>query len=88
MKILVADDDAVSRMLMQRTLQKFGYEVVLAENGRKAAEILARSDGPRLALLDCTMPELDGPRVCRELRGLHGEDRYIYIVLLTSKQTT
>jgi two-component system cell cycle response regulator len=88
MKILVADDDPVFRTLMLRTLQKFGYEVVLAENGRTAAQILTRSDGPRLALLDWMMPGLDGPGLCRELRGLRREDRYIYIVLITSKQST
>ena len=88
MKILVADDDSVSRTLMQRTLQKFGYEVVLAENGRAAAEILSGSDGPRLALIDWMMPELDGPGLCREVRGLNREGGYIYIVLLTSKQSS
>jgi diguanylate cyclase (GGDEF)-like protein len=86
MKILVADDDSISRTLMQRTLQKFGYEVVLAENGRMAVEILAKSDGPRLALVDWMMPQLDGPDLCREVRGAHREGEYIYIVLLTSKQ--
>ena len=86
MKILVADDDSISRVLMQRTLQKFGYEVVLAENGRKAAEILSQGDGPRLALIDWMMPELDGPGLCREVRAVHRERGYIYIVLLTSRQ--
>jgi two-component system, cell cycle response regulator len=88
MNILVADDDSVSRHLMQRTLQKFGYEVVLAENGRVAAEILSRSDGPRLALIDWMMPELDGPELCREVRRFHQEGKYIYLVLLTSKQSS
>jgi two-component system cell cycle response regulator len=88
MKILVADDDSISRMLMQRTLQKFGYEVLLAENGRIAAEILLRSDGPRLALIDWMMPELDGLGLCREVRALQREGGYIYIVLLTSKQSS
>ena len=88
MKILVADDDSISRHLMQRTLQKFGYEVVLAENGRVAAEILSRSDGPRLALIDWMMPELDGPELCREVRRFGQEGEYIYIVLLTSKQSS
>ncbi len=87
MKILVADDDSISRTLMQRTLQKFGYEVILAENGRMAAEILSRSDGPRLALIDWMMPELDGPDLCREVRGFHREGEYVYVVLLTSKQS-
>ncbi len=88
MKILVADDDSVSRYLVQRTLQKFGYEVILAENGRVAADILSRSDGPRLALIDWMMPELDGPELCREVRRFDQEGKYIYIVLLTSKQTS
>lgn len=88
MKILVADDDSISRILMQRTLQKFGYEVSLAENGRMAAEILLQGDGPRLALIDWMMPELDGLGLCREVRALQSEGRYIYIVLLTSKQSS
>jgi two-component system, cell cycle response regulator len=88
MKILVADDDSISRTLMQRTLQKFGYAVILAEIGRMAAEILSMSDGPRLALVDWMMPELDGPELCREVRDLHREGGYIYIVLLTSKQSS
>ncbi|MGC2297600.1 MAG: diguanylate cyclase [Acidobacteriaceae bacterium] len=86
MKILIADDDSVSRLLMQRTLQKFGYEVLLAENGRAAAEILSRADGPRLALVDWMMPELDGPGLCRAVRGNQREGSYVYILLLTAKQ--
>jgi two-component system cell cycle response regulator len=88
MKLLVADDDSISRTLMQHTLRKFGYEVVLAENGRVAVDILSRSDGPRLALVDWMMPELDGPGVCREVRALNHDGGYVYIVLLTSKQSS
>lgn len=87
MKILVADDDLISRTLMQRILQKFGYDVILAENGRMAAEILSQPDGPRLALIDWMMPELDGPGLCREVRELNREGGYTYIVLLTSKES-
>jgi diguanylate cyclase (GGDEF)-like protein len=86
MKILLAEDDAVSRKMMQRTLQSFGYEVVLAEDGRKAAAILSEHDGPRLAIVDWMMPELDGPALCREVRNRHREGSYVYIVLLTSRQ--
>ena len=56
MKILVADDDSISRRLMQHTLRNFGYEVILAENGRRAAEFLSHAEGPRLALVDWMMP--------------------------------
>jgi two-component system, cell cycle response regulator len=86
MKILIADDDPISRRLMQRELEKEGYEVVVAENGSAALEILLGSDGPRLALVDWTMPELDGPGLCREIRSSRHRGFYIYIVLLTSRQ--
>jgi two-component system, cell cycle response regulator len=86
MKILLAEDDAISSLLMRRTLQSFGYEVVLAQNGQQAAEILAQPDGPRLALVDWMMPELDGLSLCREVRSHQVDGSYIYILLLTSKQ--
>ena len=84
MKILVADDDPVSRCLMARLLGRVGYDVVLAEDGRQALDILVSPAGPRLALLDWMMPGLDGPSVCLEVRS-HRERPYSYIILLTSK---
>ncbi|HUZ94802.1 MAG TPA: diguanylate cyclase [Edaphobacter sp.] len=87
MKILLADDDPVSLRLMQRTLENYGYEVVTATDGVQAAKILCNPGGPRLALIDWMMPELDGLGVCREVRGRH-EDAYIYILLLTSRQSS
>ena len=87
MKILIADDDAVSRRLMERMLQQSGYEVLTAENGRMAAIELAKPNGPRLALIDWMMPELDGLGVCREVRSRHDES-YVYILLLTSKESS
>jgi two-component system cell cycle response regulator len=86
-KILIADDDSISRRLMERTLQHSGYEVVTAEDGRQAACELSKAGGPRLALIDWMMPELDGPGVCREVRSRH-DDSYIYILLLTSKESS
>ena len=86
MKILIADDEPLSRRLLEKTLERAGYEVSAVENGRLAVEQLSRGDGPRLALLDWVMPELDGPGVCREVRKLH-EQGYVYMVLLTSKES-
>jgi two-component system, cell cycle response regulator len=85
-KILVADDDAVSLRIMQRMLRQKGYEVIAVNNGREAVSILSDPDGPRLALIDWMMPELDGPGVCRELRARHGSS-YVYILLLSAKQS-
>lgn len=87
MKILIADDEAISRRLLEKTLERAGYEVTAVENGRAAADQLSRPDGPRLALLDWMMPELDGPGVCREVRKGQQEGAYVYMVLLTSKES-
>jgi two-component system cell cycle response regulator len=84
-KILIADDEALSRRLLEKTLERAGYEVTAVENGRLAAEKLCHADGPRLALLDWMMPELDGPGVCKMVRGSK-EQSYVYMVLLTSKE--
>jgi two-component system cell cycle response regulator len=86
-KILVADDDPVSRRLMERILQQSGYDVIPVENGRQAAHELASEGGPRLALIDWMMPGLDGPGVCQEVRTRHN-DLYVYILLLTSKESS
>jgi two-component system, cell cycle response regulator len=85
-KILIADDEALSRRLLEKTLARAGYEVVAVENGRLAAEQLCQADGPRLALLDWVMPELDGPGVCREVRQ-GKKQTYVYMVLLTSRES-
>jgi len=84
LKILVADDDSVSRELAARLLRKWNYEVVTAADGKAALEILRGPDAPRLALLDWIMPLVDGPEVCRELRS-KPLVAYVYLVLLTSK---
>src|SRR5882672_8330970 len=86
MKILIADDELVSRLLLEKTLERAGYEVIAVDNGRLAAEHLCRRDGPRLALLDWVMPELDGPSVCRQVRTERAQP-YVYMVLLTSKES-
>ncbi|MGB2624894.1 MAG: diguanylate cyclase [Candidatus Acidiferrum sp.] len=84
MKILIADDEALSRRLLEKTLERAGYEVTAVENGKQALEQLCKPNGPRLALLDWMMPELDGPGVCRAIRT-RSEQTYVYMVLLTSK---
>ena len=83
MKVLVADDDKLSRKLLGSSLQRWGYDVVTAENGAQALEILADSDAPPMAVLDWFMPELTGPEVCRRVRETHREP-YTYILLLTA----
>jgi two-component system cell cycle response regulator len=87
MNILLADDDRISRRIMERTLQRSGYQVITASDGLSASRELSRADGPRLALIDWMMPQLDGPGLCREVRGRQ-DAPYVYIVLLTSKESS
>jgi len=81
---LIAEDDAVSRRLLEATLAKWGYEVVVTTDGLQALEALSQSDAPSLAILDWMMPGLDGAQVCLKARALAGE-RLLYMILLTAK---
>lgn len=86
MRVLIADDSATSRAMLRTALSHWGYDVVLAEHGAQAWEILAQPDPPPMAILDWVMPHLTGPEVCRRVRE-HRREPYTYILLLTSKNT-
>jgi DNA-binding response OmpR family regulator len=83
-KILVAEDDAVARHLLNKILVKQGYEVELVANGIDAWEALQREDGASLAILDWMMPGLDGVEVCRRVRG-GARRNQTYVILLTAR---
>lgn len=86
MKILIAEDDALSRMLLEKDLRRAGYEVTSVNDGVRALEALAAEDPPRLALLDWVMPGKDGVEVCREVRRCR-DKAYTYLILLSSKES-
>lgn len=83
--ILIADDEPLSRRLLQASLVRWGYEVEVAKDGEEALDVLLRDIAPRLAVLDWVMPRLDGLEVCRRARARPGAP-YSYLVLLTSKE--
>src|SRR6476660_9042834 len=86
MRILIADDSIVSRHLLEATLRKWGYEVVVAADGLEAWDALQGENPPRLAILDWVMPGLTGPEVCSRVReNSKNKEDYTYIVLLSSK---
>jgi phosphoserine phosphatase RsbU/P len=87
MRVLVADDDAVMRQLLRRTLERWGYDVLAAADGAEAWRILEGADRPDAAILDWMMPGLTGIEVCQRLRQ-HVPDAGTYLVLLTSKDRT
>lgn len=84
MKILIAEDDEVSRRILELTLTASGHEVVTAQDGTEAWSLLEREDAPRLAILDWMMPGMDGTEVCRRVRKRQGT-MPTYIILLTAK---
>ena len=84
MRILIAEDDFDSRRLLEKTLIKWGYEVVAASDGAEAWQILKSKDSPKLAILDWMMPEMDGLDLVRSIRS-NDFPGYVYVILLTAK---
>src|SRR5690606_37465171 len=85
MKVLIADDEAISRRLLESSLSRWGFDAVVASDGTQASRILLAPDAPKLALLDWMMPGLDGIQLCQEIRSSKPEP-YTYILLLTGKR--
>lgn len=84
MKILVAEDGEAQRELLNRYLRSWGYEVVVARDGKQAWAALQDKDIPTIAILDWMMPELEGGEICRRLRESPREP-YTYVILLTCR---
>jgi DNA-binding response OmpR family regulator len=85
MKVLIADDDTITRIALGKLLEKWGYEVVLALDGGKAWELLCREDPPRIAILDWMMPEPNGVEICNKLRR-EKDFPFIYTMLLSVRR--
>ena len=85
MRILVADDDAVMRALLEHNLRGWGYDVVTAADGDAAWNILREPDSPRIALLDWMMPGITGPEICRRVRQ-RVSPNYRYILLVSARE--
>jgi CheY-like chemotaxis protein len=82
MRILIADDDDVSRYMVEAMLTRRGHEVVCAADGEEALDILTGANAPKLAILDWLMPRLDGVEVCRNVRKMPIV-KSPYLILLT-----
>lgn len=84
MNILIAEDDPVSSYMLNTTLSKWGYEVIVANDGELALQVLQRQNAPQLIIIDWMMPNLDGIELCRKLRE-NPANQYTYIIMLTAK---
>ena len=84
--ILVVEDDIDTRIMLRRQLEKEGWQIIEAENGRKALEIL-NTHKPELIVSDLMMPEMDGFELVHELRQ-QKQWRSLPVVVLTAKELT
>lgn len=84
MKILMAEDDLISRRILEAVLTKWGYDPIVAVNGDEAWEIMQKADSPGMAVLDWEMPGKSGLEVC-ELVRTKDVSNPPYIIILTAK---
>lgn len=86
-KVLIAEDNAVSAKILQKNIMDWGYEVVLAEDGMQAWQFMQQEE-IGLAVLDWMMPRIDGIELCKKIRRTNNQyetNEYTYIILLTAK---
>ncbi len=87
MKILIAEDENISRRRLEKLLEDLNYQVMSCKDGLAAWEVIQSGNAPNILILDWMMPGLDGVEICRRVRALDQEP-YTYILLLTSKDKT
>jgi len=85
-KLLIVDDEAHIRMLIEQTLEDLedeGVELLFAENGEQALHLIQKEE-PNLVFLDVMMPKMNGMEVCQKVKKELKLD-HVYIILLTAK---
>ena len=83
-RILIADDDRTSTMVLGRTLEQWGFDVIAAHDGVEAWERIAGDQPPALAIVDWMMPGLDGIELCQRIRATPLRSP-LYVILLTNR---
>jgi len=83
LKVLIAEDDAVSRTVLEKTVEKLGHECLAAEDGRIAWRTYQDTPEVDVIISDWMMPNMDGLELCRKVREL-GRDGYTFFILLTA----
>ncbi len=87
MEVLIADDEPVSRRLLEVLLNKWGHNVTVTSDGDEAWRALQNGTHPQIAILDWMMPGMDGVQICQRIRQ-HETWSHLYVLLLTAKQAT
>jgi len=84
LKILIADDSEITRLMLYHKLSEWGYEIEVANDGEEAWEILCQENPPTLAIIDWMMPNMDGITLCKKIRE-NIKEPYIYMIILTMR---
>jgi CheY-like chemotaxis protein len=82
MKITIAEDEKISRKILETMLRKAGHDVATVQDGLKALDSIQK-EVPDMLITDWMMPDLDGLELCRRVRALNLPS-YVYIILLTA----
>ena len=80
MRVLIAEDDKISRRVLEASLNEWGYDVTAVSDGKEALGLVSGENPPRLVVLDWMMPGLEGVEVCRKIRE-RSEQPYVYVLL-------
>lgn len=83
MRILVAEDDPISRKILIKTVEAWGHQVISAEDGLEAWKLF-QQENPKFIIADWVMPEMDGVELCKKIRACENSG-YTYFILLTGK---
>jgi phosphoserine phosphatase RsbU/P len=86
LKILIAEDEYTTRLMIQVCLEKWGYQVESVADGQAAWQLLDKPDAPEIALLDWEMPEIDGVELCRKIKELP-RDNPIHVIMVTARDS-
>lgn len=87
MKILVADSNLDDLQYCESLIKDWGFEAVAASDGNEAYNSLRAGDGPMLAIVDWTLPGMDGIAICRAIRKAM-KTRYVYFIIVTARKET
>jgi two-component system, cell cycle response regulator len=83
-RVLIAEDDNVTRVILQHWISRWGYEIVVVDNGAQAWEVLQQERPPEVVIMDWVMPGMDGIELCRRLRD-KSREYYHYILMITGR---
>ncbi len=87
MKILIADDEPISRMRLEHALRAWGYDVIVAHDGVDAWQRIDACDEPLLLIIDWMMPGIDGLELCQRVKS-DPDKRYHHLIVLTTRAST